>query len=110
MNNIRTFIAFVLVSVVCLAALPARASDMSVTVTVDQARLNRELGVCDGGRSVAVTVVHHTLWSPRGVTAYTVEVPTRDMMGGMPVIDVNVFCGDHRETNLADAVEVAIRN
>ncbi|HVM90574.1 MAG TPA: hypothetical protein VMU11_01610 [Verrucomicrobiae bacterium] len=101
---------FVSVVALFVVALPAHASDMTVIVNVDQARLNREIGRCDGGRSVAVTIVHHTLWSPPGVTAYTVEVPTRDMMGGMPVIDVNVFCGDHRETNLAGAVDVAIRN
>lgn len=109
MNKLIALSLVVLASVLSFA-VPAHASDMSVVVTVDQARLNRELGPCDGGRSVAVTVVHHTLWSPRGVTAYTVEVPMRDMMGGMPVIDVNVFCGDHRETNLAGGVEVSISN
>ena len=103
-------LSFVVLASFVTFAVPARASDMTVIVTVDQARLNREIGHCDGGRSIAVTIEHHTLWSPRGTTAYTVEVPTHAMMGGMPVIDVNIFCGDRREIDQVGAVDVAIRN
>jgi len=108
MTKLITLVLFV---VVTFAAFPAFASDMSVIVTVDQARLDREMGHCDGGRSVAVHFSRLTRRSPPGVTGYSAEVPSYDMMAGMLRFDVALFCGDRQEISpIGNGVEVVIRN
>jgi len=111
-NTLRT-IALSLVTFLfaITATTPALATERhTVTVTVDQSRLDRDLGRCEGGRAVAVTLgSYDTHTSPRGITMYTVEVPNRHIVGGAPVFSVNLFCGDSREvTPVGNGVDITI--
>lgn len=102
MTTIRTFAAFVLFALT-VTAIPARASDFSLTVRVDHNAVDAELGACAEGRRIVVVTAGRTFWSGYGASDLTVDPVRPDVAAS-----VNLACNGEIERIPTRGVEISM--
>lgn len=105
-KNIRLVLTVVLVTFVALISSISMASALdrpSIVVTVDHARIERELGACESGRQVWVHMGHRSERIVESRTSIPMSYNPADSLS----ISVEMNCGDRDEALPSGTVDIA---